>query len=289
MKVTKDLTDFYHKNDKDVSKILIKYFKNVLKYHDIEDIKSEIYERLHKKKFIQNYRPFEIHVDSINGTWEVKPNHAKFSTYICKFIFNYIYAYYGKIKPDLLCVSLDDYNDSYFNEEDSQRLHPLNQNFEENVESVNSELKLEIEKVMSNLEKKTKNKGSLICSCEDDTSIAKTIDKFGAKGCTEEAILELAHRRKIKRADMTKLEEMLFDKRIEKIEKEGLIKIKIDKDGNKRYFLDNPERRSLHNLFKHYLAGYRDKEISEKFNMTVAGIGAMKRSLRKEIKDLENY
>lgn len=289
LKVTKDLTDFYSKNDKDVSKILIKYFKNVLKYHDIEDIKSEIYERLHKKKYIQNYRPFEIHVDKRNGTWEVKPNHAKFSTYICKFIFNYIYAYYRKIKPDLLCASLDDFNDSYFNEEDSQKLHPLNQNFEENTASANSELKMEIEKVLLNLENKTRNKGTLVCNNLDDTNIAKAIDRFGQKGCSEEVILELALRRKIKRADMTKLEEILFDKRIEKIEKDGLIKSEIDNEGNKRYFLNNPERRSLHNLFKYYVAGFRDKEISEKFNMTVAGIGAMKRSLRKEIKELENY
>ena len=93
----------------------------------------------------------------------------------------------------------------------------------------------------------------------------------------------------MKRADMTNLEEMLFDRKISKIEKDGLIEIKMDDRGNRRYFLKNPERRSLYNLFKYYLQGYRDKEISEKLNMTVAGIGAMKRSLRKEIKDLERY
>ncbi len=289
MKVVKDLTEFYYKNDKDVNKILLKYFKNILKYHDIEDIKSEIYERLHKKNFIQNYRPFEIHIDQENNIWEIIPNHAKFSTYICKFIFNYIYAYYSKIKPDQLCVSLDDYNDSYFNEEDSQRLHPLNQDFEDNLETINSELKIEIENVLLTLEKKTKNKGTLVCGNVEDNNIAKTLDNFGEEGCEEEVILELAHRKKIKREEMTKLEELLFDKRISKIEKEGLIRIEIDNTGKKRYFLNNPERRSLFNLFKYYLEGYRDKEISEKFNMTVAGIGAMKRSLRKEIKDIEDY
>lgn len=88
---------------------------------------------------------------------------------------------------------------------------------------------------------------------------------------------------------MTKLEVFLFDKRIDKIIETGMIKVKFDDDGTKKYFLNNPERRSLYNLFKYYLKGYRDKEISEKFNMTVAGVGAMKRSLRKEIKDIKNY
>jgi hypothetical protein len=289
LKVTKDLTEFYHLNDKDVTKIILKYFKNVLKYHDIEDIKSEIYERLHKKEYIQNFRPFEIHIDPDVRTWEVKPNHAKFSTYICKFIFNYIYAYYSKIKPDNLCDSLDDYNDSFFNEEDNKRLHPLDINVEENISSINSNLKMEIEKVLLSLEKKTKNKGTLICDNEEDTNIAKTIDKYGKKGCDEEVILELAHSRKITRSEMTKLEEYLFDQRISKIEKSGIIRVELDKSGNKRFFLNNPERRSLYNLFKYYLEGLRDKEISEKFSMTVAGVGAMKRSLRKEIKDIEDY
>lgn len=80
LKVTQDLTEFYHLNDRDVTKILLKYFKNVLKYHDIEDIKAEIYERLHKKNYIQNFRPLEIHMDDENMTWLVKPNYAKFST-----------------------------------------------------------------------------------------------------------------------------------------------------------------------------------------------------------------
>jgi len=286
LKVVKDLTEFYHLNDKDVTKILLKHFKKVLKYHDIDDIKAEIYERLHKKNYIQNFRPFEIHIDPHKNTWEIKPNHAKFSTYICKFIFNYIYAYYNKIKPDRLCISLNDFNDSYFNEDDKRRLHPLNANFEENLEIDNTELKMEIERVLISLEKKTKHKGTLVCSNTEDTCIAKLIDKHGKKGCEEDVILELAHRRKIKRSEMTKLEIFLFDKRIAKIKKEKIIKIKMDERGNKRYFLNNPERRSLYNLYKYYLKGYRDKEISEKFSMTVAGVGAMKRSLRKEIKEL---
>ena len=289
MKVTQDLTEFYHLNDRDVTKILLKYFKNVLKYHDIEDIKAEIYERLHKKSYIQNFRPLEIHIDSENMLWEIKPNYAKFSTYICKLIFNYIYAYYSKIKPDRVCLSLDDYNDSFFNEEDNLKLHPLDQDIEDNIPSDDSDLKMEIERVLIRLENKTKHQGTLICDNQEDTAIAKAIDRYGQKGCEEEVILELAHRRKIKRSEMTKLECMLFDKRIEKIEKLDIIRVEVDEDGNKRYFLNNPERRSLYNLFKYYLEGYRDKEISEKFNMTVAGVGAMKRSLRKEIKDLKDY
>jgi len=289
LKVTKDLTEFYHLNDKDVTKILLRYFKNVLKYHDIEDIKSEIYERLHKKSYIQNFRPFEIHIDPDKSTWLVKPNHAKFSTYICKFIFNYIYAYYNKIKPDRLCISLNDYNDSYFNEEDNRSLHPLNKDLDDLKPVKSIELNMEIERVLIDLEKKTKYKGTLICSNTEDTNIAKMIDKYGSKGCEEEAILELAYRRKIKRSEMTKLEELFFDKRIENIEKTGIIRVETDEEGNKKYFLKDPERRSLYNLFRYYMKGYRDKEISEKFKMTVAGVGAMKRSLRKEIKSLRNY
>jgi len=289
LKVTQDLTEFYHLNDRDVTKILLKYFKTVLKFHDIDDIKAEIYERLHKKNYIQNFRPLEINIDPENMLWEVKPNYAKFSTYICKFIFNYIYAYYSKIKPDNLCLSLDDYNDSFFNEEDNRRLHPLDVDIEESIPSDNSDLKMEIERILISLEKKTKHKGTLVCGNTEDNNIAKIIDKCGQKGCEEEVILELAHRRKIKRSEMTKLECMLFDKRIAKIEKSEIIRVEVDKEGNKRYFLNNPERRSLYNLFKYYLKGYRDKEISEKFNMTVAGVGAMKRSLRKEIKDIKDY
>jgi len=288
LKVTKDLTEFYHLNDRDVSKILLKYFKTVLKYHDIEDIKAEIYERLHKKSYIQNFRPFEIHIDPEKNTWLVKPNHAKFSTYICKFIFNYIYAYYNKIKPDNLCISLDDYNDSYFNEENHTKLHPIDK-MKDYAPTAQSELKMEIERVLINLEKKTKNKGTLVCDNSEDTNLAKLIDRYGAKGCEEEVVLELAHRRKIKRSEMTKLEVLLFDKRIEKIEQTGIIRVEVGEDGNRKYFLKDPERRSLYNLFKYYMKGYRDKEISEKFNMTVAGVGAMKRSLRKEIKDIRNY
>jgi len=288
LKVTKDLTEFYHLNDRDVSKILLKYFKNVLKYHELEDIKAEIYERLHKKNYIQNFRPFEIHIDPDKNTWLVKPNHAKFSTYICKFIFNYIYAYYNKIKPDNLCVSLDDYNDSYFNEENNTKLHPIDLQ-KDYAPTAQSELRMEIERVLISLERKTKFKGTLVCNNSEDTNLAKLIDKYGPKGCEEEVVLELAHRRKIKRSEMTKLEELLFDKRIEKIEKTGIIRVETDGEGNKKYFLKDPERRSLYNLFKYYMKGYRDKEISEKFNMTVAGVGAMKRSLRKEIKSIRNY
>jgi len=289
VKYTDNLTEFYQKNDKDVTKILLKYFKNVLKYHDIEDIKSEIYERLHKKEFIQDYRPLEIHIDEDNRTWLVKPNHAKFSTYICKFIFNYIYAYYNTIKPDNLCLSLDDYNDSLFNEEDNRMLHPLENDEDDFSETDSTELRIELERALDYLEKKTKHKGTLVCENAEYESIIKLIDSFGSKGCVEEDLLEIALKKKIERSEMTKLEEVLFDNYIKNLQDQGIIKEEKDKEGKTRYMVDDPERRSLYSLFRYYLQGFRDKEISEKFNMTVAGVGAMKRSLRKEISEIQNY
>ena len=283
MKVVQDLTEFYKLNDKDLTNILQKTFKNILKYHNVEDIKSEIYMRLHKKRYIQNYRPFEIYVDKKRGVWDIKPTYAKFSTYICKFVYNYIFAYYGKIKPDNLCLSLDDYNDAGFCEEDNTSLEMKP---DDNNPTNDLNLKIEIDRALKILEHKTKHKGTLICSNPLHLAIARAIDKHGKKGCTELDILKAIFNDHItSKDDMTGLEKFLAEKGIKDAQDFGILK-KTEKD---LYILSEPERRSLYNLFKYYLKGYKDKEISEKFNMTVAGIGAMKRSLRKEIRKLETF
>lgn len=279
LKVVKNLEEFYIHNDKDMDNILNKFFQNVLKYHNLEDIKFEVYERLLKKKYIENYRPLEIRIDENSRSWYVKPNHAKFSTYICKFIFNYIYAYYNKIKPDNLCLSLDEYNDSNYSENTNSKLKVPEEDYNP-LDEVN--LVLEMEQVLKNLEKKTKNKGTFVLENELELSIAKCLDNHGDKGCSEKELLSSLFNREMERKDLTGMEGLIL-KEIKEIEEKGIIKIVKDTEGNINYYLNNPERRSLYNLLRYYLKGYKDKEISEKFKVTVAGIGAMKRSLRKEI------
>jgi len=286
MKIAKNLEEFFRLNDKDITNILLKTFKNVVKYHPVEDLKSEIYLKLHKKNYIQNYRPLEITIDRKNSQWEVKPSHAKFSTYICKFIFNHIYAYYNKIHQDELCLSLDDYNDSGYNEETNTKIIF---EVEERNPIADVNLRMEVEKFMKSLEKKNKNKGTFVCDMELFCSIAKIVDKFGEKGCSEKSLICSVFNETFEKKKITGLQEVIFQDVITSIEKKGIIKSKLDETGNKKYFIDKPERRSLYNLFTYYLNGYRDKEISEKFNMTVAGIGAMKRSLRKKVKKLESF
>ena len=286
MKIARDVGEFFRLNDKDLTNILMKTFKKVVKYHSVEDLKSEIYLRLHKKSYIENYRPLEIEIDKKNCKWVIKPSHAKFSTYICKFIFNYIYAYYNKIHQDELCLSLDNYNDSCYDEETKTK---INFDVEEKNPISEMNLKLEIERLINVLEKKTKKKGSFVCELELFCSIAKTVDKYGEKGCPEKTLLCSVFNETFEKKKITGLQEILFQEIISSVEKKGIIKSKIDEEGKKKYFIDNPERRSLYNLFNYYLNGYRDKEISEKFNMTVAGIGSMKRSLRKEINKLETF
>lgn len=282
LKVTKNLEEFYRLNDKDLSSILLKTFKNLLKYYSIEDLKSEIYLRLHKKKYVQNYRPLEIYIDKKNNTWEIKPSYAKFSTYICKFIYNYIFAYYGKIKQDELCFSLENYNDSGYDKKTNTKImynvvNPKN----------NLDLKIEMEKVLKHLEKKTKNKGAIICDKQEDTHIVKMVEKCGKTGCSEEEILKLISNGRIKsKRKMTGLEKFLVSEALDSIEKKGILKSKVE-EGIKKYFVYEPERRSLYNLFNYYFNGYKDKEISKKFNMTVAGIGAMKRCLRKQLRRID--
>lgn len=286
MKVTNNLEEFYKLNDKDLTNILQKSFKNVLKYYSVEDLKSEIYLRLHKKKYIQNYRPFEISIDPEENTWFVRPAYAKFSTYICKFVYNYIFAYYNKVKPDELCLSLDEFNDSGYNEETSTHLE---QSVEDNNPLPNLNLRIEIERALSLLEEKTKDNGTLICKKEILTAIAKMIDKQG--GASEEHILKEISGGYIGKPVSRKNKECQTG--LEKLLAEEVLKEttdnKILKKEQNGYVLDNPERRSLYNLFTYYLRGFKDKEISEEFQMTVAGIGALKRSLRKEIKKLEFF
>ena len=284
MKVVKNLEEFYIKNDKDVDNILNRFFQNVLKYHNLEDIKFEIYERLLKKEYIERYRPLEIQVNMEDMSWYVKPNHAKFSTYICKFIFNYIYAYYNKIKPDNLCLSLDEYNDSNYSEDSRSKLR-LEEKEYNPTDEIN--LTMEMEQVLKNLEKKTKYKGTFVLDNELELSIAKCLDTHGERGCPEKVLLSELFNRDIAREELTGMEGLIFDE-IKEIEEKGIIKTKRDEEGNLIYYLDNPERRSLYNLFRYYLKGYKDKEISEKFKVTVAGVGAMKRSLRKEISHVKH-
>ena len=83
------------------------------------------------------------------------------------------------------------------------------------------------------------------------------------------------------------MEETIISSVIKEAEKDGLIIEEKDEKQTIKYYINRNRRRSLYNLFKYYANGYKDKEISEQFKMTVAGIGALKRSLRKEI--LEFY
>ena len=263
MKVCKNVTEFYQINDKDISNILIVKFKNILKYNSIEDLKSEIYLRLHRKKYIEKYRPFEIQVNDSTKQWFIKPSYAKFSTYIYKFVFNYILAYHKDTKKDDLCLSLDDYRDICYCEEDRKRLE--SKDIYDPREHI--DLKIEIDQILKILEKKTKDKGSIIDKNEDTKKLTKTLDK-NKKGCSQE-------------------EMQTYNVDLEDLEERGIIKTVENNFGDKTYFIDDPERRSLFNLFKYYMGTYKDKEISQKFNMTVAGVGALKRALRKEIRDIE--
>lgn len=280
MKVVKNLEEFYLQNDKDLTNVLQKTFKNILKYYSVEDLKAEIYLRLHKKKYIESYRPFEVHIDSENGMWDMKPAYAKFSTYICKFVYNYIFAYYSKVKPDELCLSLSDYNDSGYNEENQTHLE---YDIEESNPTSNLNLRIEVERALLLLEEKTKNKGTLICEKEIFNSIAKMIDKKGV--ASKEEILKVVSNGHIENDQATTgLEKLLLEEVLKDTAENKILK----QCEENKYYLDSPERRSLYNLFTYYMKGYKDKEISQKFNMTVAGIGALKRSLRKEVKRLEN-
>lgn len=274
MKTCKNLQEFYRHNDKDLTNILLKKFSNVVKHYSLEDLKADIYLRLHKKEYIEKYRPLDIRIDPEKGLWNIKPAPAKFSTYICKFIYNYIYAYFNKVSPDSCCISLDNYKDNFFCKEDQSKIR-----FKE-VYTPDMDLKLQLEKIYRHLEENKKDKGTLICENSLSTSIIRIIDKFGEKGCSEKNLIN-----KLKYKNLTVLEELGLKEALNTIEKKGIIK-KSGHSKHPKYYLDNPERRSIYNLFRYYMRGYKDKEISEKFRMTVAGIGALKRTLRKEIEIL---
>lgn len=277
MKIARNLEEFYRLNDQDVNKLLHKHFKNILNRFSIEDIKNEIYERLISKKYIENYRPFKVYVDEKKGIWEFKTAEAKFSTYIFTFMKNYILAYYGNKKNYEDWISLDEYSDRGFVKNESSGLKKIKIP-KESYNLDNVDFKIDIEDLLKKLENKTKDKGTIICENDFDLSIAKFIDSFGDKGCREEDLLN-------KLSENNNNLENAHES-IKKLEEQGVINFELDIENKKVYFLDEPLRRSLYNLFKYYLEGYKDKEISEKFNMTVAGVGALKRTLRKEIFDM---
>lgn len=271
MKVSRNLQEFYIQNDKDVNKLLHKHFKNILQRFSIEDIKNEIYERLISKKYIEDYRPFRIYIDKKNNIWEFKPAEAKFSTYIFTFMKNYILAYYGNKKHYEDWLSLDEFNDRGFTKNNDKKIR-----YEEKYYENDINFKLDIEDFLKKLESKTKNKGTIICDNEIELSISKYLDNISDKGCTEEDIFNSI---KIK-------DRKIFNNVLSSLLEKNFIRKEITAAGQELYFLDQPDRRSLYSLFRFYLDGYKDKEISEKFNMTVAGVGALKRSLRKEINQL---
>jgi len=276
MKVARNVQEFYEYNDLDLTKIMAKDFFNIMERHSLEDIKNEIYEKLLKKTYIQDYRPFRFYIDEENREWHVKKGEAKFSTYMYIFIKNYILAYYGKRKPYENLVSLTGYDDSGYNNTCERKIVFK----DEGVTRTNPDFMIEMERVMDRLEIKTKAKGTLICESELELSIAKCVDNYGVDGCSEKELKSLLFNAQ---EESTNLENLLFEKVTDTLISKNVLKIRNTDKGDRLFFLDDPIRRSLFKLFKYYLEGYKDKEISEKFNMTVAGVGALKRSLRKEL------
>lgn len=289
MKVCKDLIEFYKVNDKDLTNILVKKFKPLLLHIPLEDLKSEIYLRLHHKNYVANFRPLEISVDAENNSWEIKPSYAKFSTYICKFVYNYIYAYHNKIDPNDTCVSLDEYNDSGYNKsEDSKKRNIFKNKIDDS--NIKADFNIEIEQHLEYLKYRTKNRGSFVFDNEKEEKIIKVLDKFGERGVEEGTFLKLVSGGVIDGNTENGLMSILKDQIVSitlSLEKNGAVKTELGRGGVRRYYLDDPERRSLYKLLKYYMLGYKDKEISKKFKMSVAGIGAMKRILREEIKEIK--
>lgn len=277
MKVSKNLEEFYKFNDNDVNKLLHKHFKNILNRFSIEDIKNEIYLRLMSKKYIENYRPFKIYIDEKNNTWEFKPAEAKFSTYIFTFMKNYILAYYGNKKKYESWISLDEYNDHGVSLNDSRNFKKIKIP-KETYTLDDVDFKIDAEDLLKRIEEKTKDKGTIICENDLELSISKYIENFGEEGCVESDLMS-NFKDKIK-------EEKEIKETILNLKEKKYLKNELNSDGENIYYLSDPERRSLANLLKYYMNGFKDKEISEKFNMTVAGVGALKRNLRKEILDI---
>jgi len=289
MKLVRNVTDFYLNNDKDISNFIKKFYPAVLDYYDIEDIKNEIYERLHRKQYIQKYAPLYIGIDTKNNSWEVKRAKAKFSTYIYTFVKNYVWSYYNKIKPDEMHISLDSFNDSYYDNSTNSKIRVLDETVAHFTPTIRSDLKMEL---LNKLEQLKKNdKGTFVLDRDIDLTIVKYIDSFGKEGCPENKLKDRLLNRNTELNNISGMEEFLLEKKLKELEKNNTIKIDYTfKENNKKervYHINDPERRSMFNLLRYYLKGYRDKEISEKFKMTVAGVGAMKRSLRKELQHLK--
>lgn len=289
MKVCKDLVEFYNINDKDLTNILASKFKSTLAHIPLEDLKSEIYLRLHHKNYIANFRPLDIQIDSDDRKWEIKPSHAKFSTYICKFVFNYIFAYHNKVDPNDTCLSLDEYNDSgYSKDEDSKKRGLYKNKVDESSSQI--DFNLEIEKYLEDLKARTKNRGAFVFDSSKEEKIIRVLDKFGDTGVDEKTFMSLVSDGMTEEGLNFGLISVLKDQIAEvtlSLEKKGALKTEISQ-GVKKYYLDDPERRSLYKLMKYYVMGYKDKEISQKFKMSVAGIGAMKRILREEIREIKD-
>lgn len=290
MKVCKDLVEFYKVNDKDLTNVLVKRFKPLLMHVQLEDLKSEIYLRLHSKNYIANFRPLDIYVDADERSWEIKPSYAKFSTYICKFVYNYIFAYHNKIDPNDTCVSLDEYADSgYSKSDDSKKRYFYKNKIDDSVK--HADFNLELETYLEDLKVRTKNKGSFVFDDAKEENIIKILDKFGDRGVEEGTLFKLVSSGMIDESVDNGLISIFKDQIVNvtlSLEKKGAVKTKVSECGVRRYYLDDPERRSLYKLLKYYILGYKDKEISQKFKMSVAGIGAMKRILREEIKEIKN-
>jgi len=284
MKVSKNLTEFFKKKDKELTTILATKFGNIVKYHPLEDLKASIYLRLHEKNYIENYRPLEISISPTKNIWNIKPTPAKFSTYIFTFVRNYLLAYFKKVTPDQDYDSFEDYKDTGFSRE-NETIKKIRM---KTIAHPTVESSLYVEKILKHLEQKTRNKGTVICSDSLEKAIILTIEKH-KKGCNKTDLIQEILKSQIffkknTTQNITGLEEIIFEDILKDLEKKGYLNKDKNSLGEDLYYVSNVERRSLYNLFKLYIKGYKDKEISEKFSMTVAGIGALKRGLRKEIK-----
>ena len=206
MKYCRNAKEFCELNDKDLSSILFSKFRAIVMRKGLEDLKQELYARLHRKKYIENYRPFEIQINPDTFQWYIKPSAAKLSTYVTKFIYNYVLAYHKDATKDELCLSIEAFSDSNYNVKD--RLVLRAQYVYDPTECVDKKIEMDL------LEKTLKKKHS---RC------------FGRTG-----------------------------------------------KGNK----------SLYKLFSFYKKGLTDKDIAKEWNITIPGVGAMKRKLREVVSTL---
>ncbi len=138
---------------------------------------------------------------------------------------------------------------------------------------------------MVHLKNKTQNTGTPIFDNSLLGNIAKNIDKYGEEGYPKDNLFSDISINHFQNKFLTGMEETIVSSLINEAEKKGLIEEEKDENSKIKYYISKNHRRSLYNLFRYYVKGYKDKEISEQFKMTVAGIGALKRSLRKEIQE----